>query len=718
MFFKKALIVIIMSFIILTIIPSSAFAAQEKQVIMIIINQVNYQDLLEMGSVVDMIDNSGIGLMNTRTAGSAIIPKAYATIGAGVRAEGNWINSQAYQSTEDNKLIYSSRTGKNAPDKGIINLDINKLISYNDVGEYQAIAGQLGSLIKEEGLETAAYGNMNVGDENRNPHVMIAMDKWGRVDQGDISTEILIEDASYPGGFRTNFSKIYDSLVDNSAALTIVETGDITRLEEEKENLSPIMYKKHKQAAIQEIDTFIKKTLSLIEEDKKMLLLVTPFASDEDMKNGYQLTPLILHGENIDKGILTSSTTRREGIIGNVDIAPTILNYLNIEETNMVGKPIEILPTDNHLSSLLDMYDFIVATSKNRLPILSFFAIYQIILLVIALIMVLLKGKINNKYYPIIKNLLLSGLVIPVVLLYLPLFRIKSLPLTFVTMIIITALLSWIVYFIGKKVNNLILPIIIVSLLMTIGLMGDIIMGSPLIRTSIFGYDPIIGARYYGVGNEYMGVLIGSALVLFLGLKEIYKIPKSLIIGLLIILIFVIGYPKWGANVGGTITATMATAFVFLRIYKIKIGWKQIIFGFIMVILVVTLMAIIDTLFLESQSHLAGAISLIKEGGIISIFTIISRKIAMNIRLFGVTIWSKVLVATLIVFAILFYKPYGELKKVFERYPYISKGWAAIVVASITGFMVNDSGVVAAATCLIFLSFSLLYILIQEPHNL
>ena len=87
----------------------------------------------------------------------------------------------------------------------------------------------------------------------------------------------------------------------------------------------------------------------------------------------------------------------------------------------------------------------------------------------------------------------------------------------------------------------------------------------------------------------------------------------------------------------------------------------------------------------------------------------------MNIRLFSVTIWSKVLVATLMVFAILFYKPYGELKKVFNRYSYLSKGWAGIVVASITAFMVNDSGVVAAATCLIFLSFSLLYILIQEP---
>ena len=95
---------------------------------------------------------------------------------------------------------------------------------------------------------------------------------------------------------------------------------------------------------------------------------------------------------------------------------------------------------------------------------------------------------------------------------------------------------------------------------------------------------------------------------------------------------------------------------------------------------------------------MAGAISSIKKGNHIFNYNR-NRKIAMNIRLFSVTIWSKV-VATLMVFAILFYKPYGELKKVFNRCSYLSRA-GGIVVASIAA-LVNDSGVVAAATCLIF----------------
>ena len=32
-----------------------------------------------------------------------------------------------------------------------------------------------------------------------------------------------------------------------------------------------------------------------------------------------------------------------------------------------------------------------------------------------------------------------------------------------------------------------------------------------------------------------------------------------------------------GSKCGGTITATMATIFISLRLYEIKIGWKQVI---------------------------------------------------------------------------------------------------------------------------------------------
>lgn len=716
---KRVLVIIMLTFFIITPIYSKVYAEKDKRVVMVVINQVNYHELLEMESMKEIIGSGGVGLLNTRTAGKATTPKAYSTIGSGVRAEANWLTTQALPNREENKNIYYVRTGRKAPKDSIINPEINKLIAYNKESEYGAEIGRLGTIIRNAGYKTAAYGNMDSMEDKRRPHVLIAMDKKGIVDEGDISSDILLKDPLYPGGIKTDYQKIYNQIMekDTSPVLTVIETGDISRLEAEKDNLSSIMYQKYKKSTLKDLNSFIEKMKIWAEKKDNLLMVVTPFPSIEDLKVGNNLTPIILYGNGINKGLLNSATTRRTGIVGNVDVAPTILNYLNLEKDYMVGNFIDIVPDDNNLEKLLDMNEFTVATSKNRLPVLTSFAIYQIVLLLIALFMVLFKKRINAKFYFPMRNLLLSGLVIPVVLLYLPVLKIKNLTLTYIGIILSTFILSYITYHLGKKFKNPILPIVIISLLMTIGLMGDVIMGSPLIRTSLFGYDPIIGARYYGIGNEFMGVLVGAALVLVLGIKELFKIPKWLIIILLIPLIIVIGHPTWGANVGGTLTATAATIFIFLRIYKIKIGWKQLIFGALGMILIVSIMAIIDTFFLESQSHLAGAISSIKEGGIVTVFMIISRKLAMNIRLFGITIWSKVLVTSLLVFAILFYKPYGEIKSVFNRYSYLSIGWSGIVVASIVGFVVNDSGVVAAATSLIYLSFSLLYILIQEPHN-
>ena len=112
------------------------------------------------------------------------------------------------------------------------------------------------------------------------------MDSWGRVDHGDISSNILIEDISFPGGIKTNYQKIFNYLQNDFSALTIVETGDISRLEEEKENLSSIMYTKHKDAIIKEIDLFIENIIGLVNKKNKLLMIVTPFANDEDIKIG------------------------------------------------------------------------------------------------------------------------------------------------------------------------------------------------------------------------------------------------------------------------------------------------------------------------------------------------------------------------------------------------------------------------------------------------
>src|SRR5690606_15577095 len=63
-------------------------------------------------------------------------------------------------------------------------------------------------------------------------------------------------------------------------------------------------------------------------------------------------------------------------------------------------------------------------------------------------------------------------------------------------------------------------PFVALSLATAAALVADVTQGAPLIKSSLLGYDPITGARFYGIGNEYMGVLIGTTLVGATGLLD------------------------------------------------------------------------------------------------------------------------------------------------------------------------------------------------------
>src|SRR5690606_14747379 len=151
--------------------------------------------------------------------------------------------------------------------------------------------------------------------------------------------------------------------------------------------------------------------------------------------------------------------------------------------------------------------------------------------------------------------------------------------------------------------------------------------------------------------------LIGAVLVLTTVFIERFSLNKYLPIMFYGLVTIIIGFPKLGANVGGTITAVFSFIFVSIRLLGYKINFKKLIYIGLAVIGAVGIMAIIDLFFIESQSHLAGAINQIVSGGPIIIYQIIIRKISMNLRLIGITVWSKVLLSAIVVLGILFYKP-------------------------------------------------------------
>ncbi|MDO7206482.1 hypothetical protein Q5M85_22660 [Paraclostridium bifermentans] len=67
---------------------------------------------------------------------------------------------------------------------------------------------------------------------------------------------------------------------------------------------------------------------------------MSAFPKDIDYKNKRRLSPVVKF-DGTGKGLLTSATTRRDGVIGNVDIGAGILADYKLTSNNMVGRELE-----------------------------------------------------------------------------------------------------------------------------------------------------------------------------------------------------------------------------------------------------------------------------------------------------------------------------------------------------------------------------------------
>lgn len=74
----------------------------------------------------------------------------------------------------------------------------------------------------------------------------------------------------------------------------------------------------------------------------------------------------------------------------------------------------------------------------------------------------------------------------------------------------------------------------------------------------------------------------------------------------------------------------------------------------------------------------------------------------MNFTLIEYTIWSRILVTFIIVLIVLCLHPGKRPGEISRRFPALVKGFRGALAGSVTALAVNDSGIVAAATGLLF----------------
>ncbi|HLT58120.1 MAG TPA: hypothetical protein VKZ69_05035 [Limnochordales bacterium] len=737
-----------------------------KQVIVLVIDALPVEDFTGPGwpHLRRLAARGGmIGLMNARTAGPTTPAAAHATLGAGARARAGAASGLAFDADAQFQgrpaaELYSALTGLDAAGEAVLFLGLAELAAQNGDLPDRVAPGALGQAVRDAGGRTAAIGNADTHEAFRRHGVLLAMDRRGTVSLGAVGRETLLSDPHWPFGWRTDYDRLWDAFAAAAPAANfiVIELGDLARLDAAAELIPPARLATLRQQAREGMDGFIGRLAAWAENragpaGDAFLLVVSPTPPATALRHNFLLTPIAWiplgnAGAAADQAagaagplLASSPTTRRAGIVTNTDVAPTLLAALGIPPPSaMTGRPLAGVslaalardgpptaprPADPWEAVAL-IYQRAVAVHRLRPPIVRTFIGLAIAVFVgwsgwlAAAALLGVPGPETRRTWW--RWVLLVLLAAPLSLLLLPLLLPRAAlappPTAMAGAGLLAAVLAALAAAAGRRQE--IASFILLSLATVLALVWDTVRGAPLIKSSVLGYDPITGARFYGIGNEYMGVLIGTALVGTTGLLDLMPRRPWLrwaVIGLYALVAAVLAAPSLGVNVGGTIAAVSGFAVASLLLWRLRLGWRQGLLAAGLVLGAVAGAAAADlALHPDQPSHLGRAAELLLAGDWTALGHIAARKVQLNVRLLRWTIWAQVLVVSLGITAVALHRPGALIQRLEQRHPYLVRGIRGAAVASLVALAANDSGVVAAATAMIPATATLLYLVLLD----
>lgn len=412
---------------------------------------------------------------------------------------------------------------------------------------------------------------------------------------------------------------------------------------------------------------------------------------------------VVAAGPSFERGLLSSASTRQPGVVQLQDVTATVLARVGAPVSEVTGRPLTVESVTGSSAALLAGrvgLETRAATMRAVSPqVTAWLAVgYTLWALVVAALWWRRGARPRAEAAParLPAWLRVAGVAVAVtpvstfVVNLVPWWRAGAPAVAFLAGVaVVVALLTAMAAWAGARLQLGALRLVAVVTLVVLG--GDVLLGSGLQLASVFGQNPVVGGRFYGLGNTSFA-LYGLAVLAVVGWVAASRLSTRTSAGLALVVLVaalaVEALPSLGADFGGPPGLLLGGLVVIASAAYVRLTWGRVLLAVVGAGLLVALVAVLDWLRpAGSRTHLGEFVESVVSG---EAGAVVGRKLTQNVANLGSPPLVAIALATVLLVVVAWrvgWRPVPDGAVVLR----------GAVVMAVVAFLVNDSGLVIPA---------------------